>query len=262
MLRHIVMYKLKDNSKENRDALVAKFMSMKGNIPELIDVVAGANKLDSERSYDVVLETTFACRADLDKYQVNPFHLDVKEYVHSVIEKSHSVDYGSTIMAIINLEDGRSMRANLFREKAPLSVDNFIKLAESDFYNGLIFHRVIKDFMIQGGGFNENMEQKGGLTPIKGEFKSNGVQNDIAHTVGTLSMARTSDPNSATSQFFICTNDDAFLNGEYAAFGRLIDEESINVAKDISMVDTHRVSYFDDVPCEPITIKNIEIIVE
>ena len=263
MLRHIVMYKLKDNSDAAKQALVDKFMSMDGIVEELIDIKAGADVLMSDRSYDVVLETTFKNRTMMEQYQNNPFHQMVKEYVRSVVEKSHSVDYViKDTFATIKLEDGRTMTAQLFKEDAPLSVENFIKLAKADFYSGLIFHRVIPGFMIQGGGMNENLQSKNGADKIKGEFLANGVNNTVRHSLGTLSMARTSDPNSATSQFFICVDETPHLDGQYAAFGRLVDDESIKVAVDISNVDTHSVGYYDDVPVEPIRISSIVIFEE
>ena len=93
---------------------------------------------------------------------------------------------------------------------------------------------------------------------IKGEFKSNGYDNPLKHTKGVLSMARTNMPNSASSQFFICVEDTPFLDGEYATFGRLSDEESVDIAVDISKVYTVSVGYYDDVPYEPIVIKTIK----
>lgn len=264
MIKHIVMYRLKDRSEENKKALCDKFSSMKGKIDTLVDVTAGADFLGSERSFDVVLITTFKNRADMEAYQSHPYHVDVvKSYVKSVTESSHSVDYIiPELFARIDLFDGRSMRAKLFKDKAPISVDNFVKLAKDGFYNGLIFHRVIRNFMIQGGGMNENLEQKGGAKPIKGEFSSNGVNNDEKHTVGTLSMARTMVKDSATSQFFICVADTPHLDGEYAAFGRCVDSDSIAVAKSISEVPTTSKGYYQDVPKTPIVIKNIEIFEE
>lgn len=161
--------------------------------------------------------------------------------------------------ATIELEDSRKIRCELFPEYAPVTCENFIKLANEGFYEGLIFHRVIPDFMIQGGGLNPQMRGKAGANPIVGEFKSNRKQNPIKHTLGTLSMARTNDPNSASSQFFICVRDCKFLDGEYAAFGRTVDDESIKNAIAISKVPTHSVGYYDDVPVRDIVIKRVII---
>lgn len=156
----------------------------------------------------------------------------------------------------IILNDGRVMNAELDAQAAPITVANFAALIEKDFFAGLIFHRVIPGFMIQGGGMDQGLNPKNAKT-IKGEFASNGVQNPLKHTLGTLSMARTNVPDSASSQFFICVADTPFLDGQYAAFGKLSDEESIAVAKDISEVKTVSMGWYDDVPYEPIVIKTI-----
>ena len=103
---------------------------------------------------------------------------------------------------------------------APITASNFVNLVKDGFYDGLDFHRVQPGFMIQGGMPNENSKS---LTAIKGEFASNGYQNTLSHTRGVISMARTNDPNSATSQFFICNADSTFLDGNYAAFGRVVE---------------------------------------
>lgn len=164
---------------------------------------------------------------------------------------------------IIELTDGREMRAELYEDIAPISCENFLKHVDAGFFDGLIFHRVIPDFMIQGGGFRDN--GMGGLDhvdspnpPIKGEFFANGVKNDLAHIPGVLSMARTNIPDSATSQFFICVADCDFLNGQYAGFGKLSDKESLKVAESISKVSTHNWSYYGDIPDDPIVIKTIK----
>ena len=156
----------------------------------------------------------------------------------------------------IKLIDGRVMNATLDEKSAPITVANFLKLIDKGFYNGLIFHRVIPNFMIQGGGMDPSLCPKDAKT-IKGEFSANGVNNPIPHKVGTLSMARTNVMDSASSQFFICVEDCPFLDGQYATFGELSDEESIKVAIDISQVKTVRVGYYDDVPYEPIIIQSI-----
>ncbi len=162
-------------------------------------------------------------------------------------------------VATIFLEDKRQIHLELFEEYAPISVKNFINLAQSGYYNGLIFHRVIPGFMIQGGGMDAEMQTKGGVATIKGEFKDNGVNNPVTHTIGTLSMARTNVMDSATSQFFICVKDVHFLNGQYAAFGRVLDDESMKVAIDISTVPTQTVNWYENVPVRPIVISKISI---
>jgi len=120
------------------------------------------------------------------------------------------------------MEDGGVIRAELYPEVAPNTVKNFISLAGKGYYDGLIFHRVIKGFMIQGGCPNGNGMGGPGYS-IKGEFSQNGFQNDLKHTAGVLSMARSMMPNSAGSQFFIMHKDAPHLDGAYAAFGMVID---------------------------------------
>ena len=162
--------------------------------------------------------------------------------------------------AIIELEDGRKINLDLFPDDAPISVANFIDLAKANFFSGLIFHRVIPNFMVQCGGMNVKLEPKSGAKTIKGEFKSNGVENNLKHTLGTLSMARTMVKDSASSQFFICVTNTPHLDNEYAAFGRCSDAESIKIAVDISNVPTTTKSYYSDVPKTPIIIKKVSII--
>ena len=118
----------------------------------------------------------------------------------------------------ITMEDGGVIRAELYPEVAPITVNNFISLINKGFYNGLTFHRIISGFMIQGGDPLGN-GTGGSSKTIKGEFASNGVKNSISHVRGTISMARSSMPNSASSQFFIVHQDSTFLDGKYAAFG-------------------------------------------
>lgn len=123
------------------------------------------------------------------------------------------------------MENGDKMTFELYPEYAPETVDNFISLTEKDFYNGLTFHRIIKGFMAQGGDPKAN-GSGGSDKTIKGEFSSNGfTQNTLKHTRGVISMARSKDPNSASSQFFIMDDDKPQLDGDYAAFGKLIDGE-------------------------------------
>ena len=141
--------------------------------------------------------------------------------------------------------------ARLRPDVAPTTVENFQKLVSEKFYDGLIFHRVIEDFMIQGGGFDENMIQKD-ADSIYGEFKANGfAQNDLQHTRGVLSMARTPLPNSASSQFFICHADSTFLDGQYAAFGEVVS--GMEVVDAIATVSTDE----NDQPLQNIVITSI-----
>ena len=136
---------------------------------------------------------------------------------------------------VITMEDGRQMTGELYPEIAPQSVGNFIALANSQFYDRLIFHRVIPGFMIQGGCPKGNGTGGPGYH-IKGEFAANGMKNDLKHTYGVLSMARAMAPNSAGSQFFIMTSDSPHLDGSYAAFGKVLT--GMEVAEDI--VNTKR----------------------
>ena len=151
--------------------------------------------------------------------------------------------------------------AELFSEKAPETVGNFLKYAEEDFYNGTIFHRVIRDFMIQGGGFDEEFNKKDTRAPISNEA-SNGLKNKR----GTLAMARTSVPHSATSQFFINLKDNHFLDhympsGDgwgYAVFGEVTD--GMDVVDKIGAVTTHNRGRMGDVPVENVVIEDVEIV--
>ena len=154
-----------------------------------------------------------------------------------------------------------TMIAELYPEMAPLTVANFVKLAKESFFDGLIFHRVISGFMLQGGGYTEAMEEKH-TAAIRGEFKSNGFdQNTLKHTRGVLSMARTSDPNSASSQFFVMHAPAPYLDGQYAAFGQVIDGDAI--IDQIANVPTGNYGwYMQDVPMEPVVIESIEVVSE
>lgn len=131
----------------------------------------------------------------------------------------------------ITMEDGRVIQAELYPEIAPNTVNNFISLIQKGFYNGTIFHRVIPGFMIQGGDPTGTGTGGPGYS-IRGEFSSNGFPNDLKHTTGVLSMARTMAPNSAGSQFFIMVADAPHLDGEYAAFGKVI--QGMETALDIA----------------------------
>lgn len=120
------------------------------------------------------------------------------------------------------MENGKKIKIELYPDKAPITAANFEKLAREGFYDGLIFHRVIKGFMIQGGD-PEGTGMGGSKESIKGEFRANGFDNPIKHERGVISMARTQDPDSASSQFFIVHSDSPHLDGQYAAFGRVVE---------------------------------------
>ena len=152
----------------------------------------------------------------------------------------------------IKMKNGKEMKGELYPEAAPNSVGNFIALANSGFYDGLIFHRVIPGFMIQGGD-PRGMGIGGPGYCIKGEFDENGVQNPIKHTYGVVSMARSMMPDSAGSQFFIMTSDSPFLDGKYAAFGKVL--EGMETAEEI--VKTPRDA--SDKPLEPQVMESVRV---
>ncbi len=150
--------------------------------------------------------------------------------------------------------------AELRPDKAPATVENFLSLVESGFYKGLIFHRVIKGFMIQGGGMTPDFTQKPAKA-IRGEFIANGyMANDLKHTRGTLSMARTMDPDSASSQFFIMHENAPHLDAQYAAFGQVV--EGMEVVDRIATVKTGRHGYYTDVPRADIVITDAVVLAD
>ena len=155
--------------------------------------------------------------------------------------------------AIIKVKDFGVIEVELYEKYAPITVENFVKLAKQGFYNGLTFHRVIKGFMIQGGCPIGNGTGGPGWR-IKGEFAANGVNNPLKHEPGVLSMARAMDPNSAGSQFFIMHHAAPHLDGQYAAFGKVIS--GLEVVDKIASVLTD----FRDKPLKPVVIESIVII--
>lgn len=155
-------------------------------------------------------------------------------------------------MVIIEMENGSKIKLELYPDIAPISCENFEKLVKKGFYDGLIFHRVISGFMIQGGCPNGTGTGGPGWH-IKGEFAANGVKNDLKHTRGVLSMARAQDPNSAGSQFFIMHEDAPYLDGQYAAFGKVV--EGMDVVDAIAATATD----YRDKPLEPQVMKKVTI---
>ena len=155
-------------------------------------------------------------------------------------------------MVVIEMKNGDVMKLELYPEAAPITVENFVKLVKQGFYDGLIFHRVISGFMIQGGD-PQGTGMGGAKEKIKGEFLANGVSNPIKHVRGVISMARSQLPNSASSQFFIMHQDSPHLDGQYAAFGKVV--EGIEAVDRIAAVKTD----FTDRPVEPQIIKKIYI---
>ena len=138
-------------------------------------------------------------------------------------------------MIVIEMENGHTIKIELDEKNAPITAANFRKLVEEHFYDGLIFHRVISGFMIQGGD-PTGTGAGGSDEEIPGEFASNGYPNPIKHVRGTISMARTMDPNSASSQFFIMHQDAPYLDGQYAAFGHVV--EGMETVDEIAETDT------------------------
>ena len=152
----------------------------------------------------------------------------------------------------IEMENGDKIVAELYPEVAPITVNNFVSLVSKGFYDGLIFHRVISGFMIQGGD-PQGIGIGGPGYSIKGEFTGNGVKNDLSHSRGVLSMARSQMPNSAGSQFFIMHADGPFLDGQYAAFGKVT--EGLDVVDAIAAVKTDRM----DKPKEDQRMKKVTV---
>ena len=148
------------------------------------------------------------------------------------------------------MENGKVFKAELYPEVAPNTMNNFLSLVQKGFYNGVVFHRVIKGFMIQGGDPN-GVGVGGPGYCIKGEFSANGFENDLKHTRGVLSMARTQMPDSAGSQFFIMHADADYLDGQYAAFGKVT--EGMDVVDEIASVTTD----FRDKPLRPQRMKKV-----
>ena len=154
-------------------------------------------------------------------------------------------------MITITMANGKKIKIELYPETAPITVENFIKLVRDGFYDGLTFHRVIPGFMIQGGCPNGTGTGGPGWH-IKGEFASNGVENPLKHTRGVISMARAMDPDSAGSQFVIMHQDAPHLDGQYAAFGKVV--EGMDVVDEIASVQTD----FRDKPLKPQVMEKVE----
>lgn len=155
-------------------------------------------------------------------------------------------------MVTIEMENGKKIKIELYPEIAPITCENFEKLVKDGFYDGLTFHRVISGFMIQGGCPLGNGTGGPGWN-IKGEFSSNGVKNDLKHTRGVISMARSMMPDSAGSQFFIMHEDAPHLDGQYASFGKVV--EGMDVVDEIAETDVN----YNDMPLTPQIMKKVTI---
>ena len=158
-----------------------------------------------------------------------------------------------TIDIIITMADGGVIEAELYPTIAPKTVQNFVKLVNEKFYDGIIFHRVIPGFMIQGGDPKGN-GTGGSKDTIKGEFAANGFKNDLKHTRGVLSMARTNMPNSASSQFFIMHADAPHLDGQYAAFGKVTSGMEV-----VDKIANVRTGFFNDKPVQDQIMESIRL---
>ena len=157
----------------------------------------------------------------------------------------------------ITMQDGGTFVIELYPEHAPLTVANFEKLVKQGFYDGLIFHRVIDGFMAQGGD-PDGTGCGGSDETVKGEFRANGVNNTLSHTRGVVSMARSANPNSASSQFFICYGDCTFLDGNYAAFGKVV--EGMDVVDGFLKTERRMSGGERSKPVTPIVMKKAELL--
>lgn len=171
---------------------------------------------------------------------------DAKKQIKNNIDKKNPI-------ATLKIKDYGTVTIELYKDVAPNTVASFISLANSNYYNGLTFHRIIQNFMIQGGDPNGNGTGGPGYS-IKGEFTVNGIQNNLSHTDGVISMGRRSFPyDSAGSQFFICNTDYPALDGQYAAFGKVI--EGLEIVHEVSAVKTD----LNDKPLEDVIIESISV---
>lgn len=168
---------------------------------------------------------------------------------------------------LITMEDLREIRIELYPDIAPISVANFLSLVEESYYDNVIFHRVIKDFVIQAGWLyvddQHHLQSKEDRENITGEFSKNGIENNLSHKAGVISMARAQDYNSASTQFFIVSADSTFLDGNYAAFGKVVDQESLEVVLALSYTSTYTENdgwRLKDFPKEDLIIKSITLI--
>lgn len=187
----------------------------------------------------------------------------VPNSTEEIIDENESNDnQGETTMnitknpiATITMENGDTIQIELYPNMAPQSVYNFISLANSGYYNGLIFHRIVQGFVLQGGD-PQGTGIGGPGYSIEGEFATNGhSENDLTHTEGVISMARSTGYNSGGSQFFLVVGNATFLDGDYAGFGKTVDKESTDICMEMSKAPTDK----QDRPLEPPTIKTITV---
>ena len=191
-------------------------------------------------------------RETVDTTQQNEVNLNEITFESSQVEEK--VDYSKETNPVVtmNVKDYGTVKIELYPDVAPNTVNNFIELVESGFYDGLTFHRVVNDFVIQGGDPLGNGTGDAGYN-IEGEFIYNGYDNDLSHEEGVISMARSSDLNSASSQFFIMTETATHLDGGYAGFGKVI--EGIDIVHEIEAVSVDE----NDAPLEPVVIESMTV---
>ncbi len=168
------------------------------------------------------------------------------------------------INAAIVMNDGGIIRLELYPDIAPETVNNFVKLSKSGFYNGVCFHRIVPNFMVQAGAYvwnyaTKSLDERTSYKTVKGEFKLNGFDNKLSHKIGVISASRKDGYDSASGEFFICVNDVDYLDGAYAAFGRVADKLSLEKVIEISKVRRGQVAYLHDVPYIPQVIRTIMI---
>ena len=166
------------------------------------------------------------------------------------VRKNQKEDYlTGKINVLITVKDYGNIKLELDADNSPITVTNFINLVNKKFYDGLTFHRIIKGFMIQGGDPNHN-GTGGSDKTIKGEFSENGITNNISHKRGVISMARSNDMNSASSQFFIVHEDSTFLDGKYAAFGKVLEGMDVvdKIAETVKTTDDNGTVEFENQP--------------
>ncbi len=195
---------------KKKNQLIISILLIISIVLSLSFLVACGKKIDSDSSNHGSESTTNEHNTEGSENQM------IKAVTDGFVKKEEKTNFVEIVM-----DSGHAIVIELKPDKAPLTVANFQKLVSEKFYDGLIFHRIIKGFMIQGGD-PYGIGTGGSKETIKGEFLANGVENDLSHTRGVISMARTNDPNSATSQFFICDAPSTFLDGKYAAFGVVV----------------------------------------
>ena len=247
----------------NNDANCLYRLKADGSLPEekLTEEGAYYTHIVDGRIYYIVEENnSFAWKYIFEGQTLTdavPFSLPLEKDTKNYREFENNFAIGARPVASIKVKDFGTITVELNPDMAPQTVANFVSLAESGFYNGLTFHRVMQNFMIQGG-CPEGTGTGGPGYNILGEFTGNGVANNLSHTRGAISMARASDPNSGGSQFFICDTNDSFLDGSYAVFGYVTDGMDVVDAIAATPVD-YGMSGEKSTPITPVVIESITI---